>query len=104
MDDCAEIYSVRLFGRAYRDLDKIYDYIANNLMEPGIAISIVDKIEFAILSLETMPHRCPVRRIGAYANQGYRQLFAGNYTALFRIDEENKIVKVVTIRYSSSQF
>ena len=102
--DNIDIYRVTLFDRAYRDLDGIYDYIANTLIEPGIALNIVDEIETAILSLDTMPHRCSERKIGVYANQGYRQLFVGNYTVLFRIDEERKLVMIVTIRYSSSQF
>jgi len=89
---------------AYRDLDGIYEYIANTLMEPRVALGIVDDIEAAILSLDILPQRCPERKIGAYAGQGYRQLFVGNYTVLFRIDEERKLVMVVTIRYSSSQF
>jgi plasmid stabilization system protein ParE len=93
-----------MFDRAYRDLDGIYDYIANTLMEPGVALSIVNNIEFAILSLDTMPHRCPERKTGVYSYQGYRQLFIGNYTAIFRIDEDSKLVMVVTIRYSSSHF
>ena len=104
MDDSADVFSVKLLARAYRDLDEIYTYISKNILEPGIAASIVDNIEAAILSLDTMPHRCPERRVGAYANKGYRQLFVGNYTVLFRIDDKNKVVKVVTIRYSSSQF
>ena len=104
MDNHLDKYRVTMFDRAYRDLDGIYDYIANTLIEPSIALNIVDEIETAILSLDTMPHRCPERKIGAYANQKYRQLFVGNYTAIFRIDEENKLVIIVTIRYSSSQF
>ena len=104
MDNHVDEYNVKMLDRAYRDLDGIYDYIANTLIEPVIALNIIDDIENAILSLDSMPHRCPERKIGAYANQGYRQLFIGNYTALFRIDELNKYVVIVTIRYSSSQF
>ena len=102
--DNIDVYKVTLFDRAYRDLDDIYEYISNTLMEPGIALHIIDNIETALLSLDIMPHRCPERKIGTYANQGYRQLFIGNYTALFRIDEERKLVIVITVRYSSSQF
>ena len=75
MDDQVDVYTVTMLDRAYRDLDGIYDYIANTLIEPDIAMNIVDEIEEAILSLDTMPHRCPERRHGAYANKGYRQLF-----------------------------
>ena len=104
MDDQIAVYRVTMLDRAYRDLDGIYSYIANTLLEPGVAISIIDDIETAVLSLDIMPHRCPERKTGAYASQGYRQLFVGNYTALFRIDEVSKLVIIVTIRYSSSQF
>ena len=62
------------------------------------------RIEDAILSLETMPYRCPERKRGAYANRGYRQLFVENYTVVFRIDEAKKTVIVVTVRYSPSEF
>lgn len=97
-------YSVKLMSRALRDLDDIYDYIAHTLIEPETALDLVGQIESAILSLEMMPHRCPERKRGAYANRGYRQLFVRNYTAVFRVDEAKKTVMVVTIRYSPSEF
>ena len=97
-------YIVKLMSRALRDLDGIYDYIANTLLEPGTALNLVDRIESAILSLETMPYRCPERKRGAYANRGYRQLFVENYTAIFRIDETKKTGIEVTVRYSLSEF
>ena len=104
MDDYIDKYKVKMFDQAYCDLDGIYDHIANTLMEPGIALNIVENIENAILNLDIMPHRCPERKIGAYAYQGYRQLFVGNYTAVFRIDEASKSVLIITIKYSSGQF
>lgn len=97
-------YSVKLTSRALRDLDGIYRYIAQTLLEKETALKLVDRIEEAIYSLETMPMRCPERRTGAYANQGYRQLFVKNYTVIFRVDEPEKTVIVVTVRYSPSQF
>ncbi|MFR3035036.1 type II toxin-antitoxin system RelE/ParE family toxin [Blautia hydrogenotrophica] len=51
-----------------------------------------------------MPCRCPERKRGGYANRGYRHLFVENYTAVFRIDEAKKMVIVVTVRYSPSEF
>ena len=51
-----------------------------------------------------MPYRCPERKQGAYANRGYRQLFVENYTVIFRINEAQKMVIVVTVRYSPSKF
>ena len=100
----ADVYKVKLMSRALRDLDGIYKYIAETLLEPGTALKLVEEIEREILSLEHFPNRCPTRKTGAYANKGYRQLFVKNYTAIFRVDEAEKMVIVVTVRYSPSQF
>ena len=100
----AEQYKVKLMSRALRDLDGIYQYIAETLLEPGTALNLVEEIEREILSLEQFPNRCPTRKIGAYANKGYRQLFVKNYTVIFRVDDAEKTVIVVTVRYSASQF
>ncbi len=97
-------YKVSLTSRALRDLDDIYVYIAQTLLVPETALGLVDKIEKEILSLEEMPYRFPERKTGAYANKGYRQLFVGNYTVIYRIDEKRRQVIVITIRYSPSQF
>ncbi len=91
-------YNVSLTSRALRDLDDIYVYIAQTLLVPETALGMVDKIEKEILSLEEMPYRFPERKTGAYANKGYRQLFVGNYTVIYRIDEKRRQVIVITIR------
>ena len=97
-------YTLSLTSRALRDLDDIYVYIAQTLQVPETALELVDKIEKEILSLEEMPYRFPERKTGAYANKGYRQLFVGNYTVVYRVDEKPRQVIIVTIRYSPSQF
>lgn len=97
-------YNVSLTSRALRDLDDIYIYIAQTLLVPETALALVDKIEKEILSLEEMPYRFPERKTGAYVNKGYRQLFVGNYTIIYRVDEKHRRVIIVTIRYSPSQF
>lgn len=97
-------YSVKLLDRALEDLDNIYTYIAKSLLAPETALKLVNEIERQILSLKEMPQRCSVRRVGVYANKGYRQLFVKNFTVIFRIDEQEKQVLIVTIRYSGSNF
>lgn len=97
-------YCVKLSPRALLDLDRIYDYIAKNLLEPGIAAKLIDEIEKSILGLDILPYRFSERKIGVYANRGYRQMFVKNYTVIYRVDENEKIVVVITVRYSPSQF
>ncbi len=83
-------YSVKLMGRALRDLDGIYNYIAHTLLEPGTALNLVGRIEDAILSLETMPYRCPERKRGAYASRGYRQLLWRTTPLFFELIKQRK--------------
>lgn len=97
-------YTVKIYPRAFRDLDSIYSYIANNLMAQGTAENMLTDLENAIFSLEQFPERGSVRRVGIYANRGYRQLFVKNYTIIYRVHEEAREVHVVTVRYSPGQF
>ena len=97
-------YQVKITPQAFRDIDMIYDYIARHLLEPGTANNLVDEIEAGIFSLEEMPNRGAPRRIGNYANKGYRRLFIKNYTIVYRVDETEKQVIIVTVKYSGSDF
>ena len=38
-------YTVKLYARAYQDLEEIYSYIANSLLEPDTALNMVDALE-----------------------------------------------------------
>ena len=95
MDKC----KVKVNPRAIRELDNIYEYIANEKLAPGNARGQVDRIKQAILSLDAFPQSHQERNEGRYARKGYRQLLIDNYMAIFRIDEPHKTVYVVTIQY-----
>ena len=89
---------------ARRNLENIFRYVAKSLQEPGTAASLIDELEAGLLSLNSMPQRCPERQIGIYAGKGYRQLFIKNYTIIFRVEEMTRQVIILTIRYSRSNF
>ncbi len=97
-------YVVKLYARAYRDLHGIYTYIAENLLEPGTALNMLDELEKAIFSLEQLPQRGAIRRVGTYANGDYRQLFVQNYVILYRVLKTKKEVHIVTVRYTPGNF
>lgn len=97
-------FTVKLLPKAYRDLDQIYRYISENLMENKSALNIIKTIEDSILNLDEFPYRGAVRKVGTYANKGYRQLFIKNFTIVYRIDETNKYVIIITIKYAHSKF
>ena len=93
-------YSVQLMNRALQDLDEIYAYIVSELSAPTAAENLIE----AILSLEDTPKRGSVRRTGVFTDREYRQLFVKNYTIVYRVEEENKRVLIVTVRYTPSCF
>lgn len=97
-------YVVKLYARAYRDLEDIYTYIAENLLEPGTALNIADELESTIFSLEQLPERGAIRRVGVYANGDYRQLFVKNYVIIYRVLKRKKEVHIITVRYTPCSF
>ncbi len=99
-----EQYEVKIPPRVAEEIDEIYCHIADDFKDIGAAEKHAMLFEEAILSLATMPYRGAERKVGAFANKGYRQLFVKNYTIVYRVDEERKTVIIVTVRYSPSSF
>lgn len=97
-------YIVKLLPKAYRDIDQIYRYIKEEFKEPTTAENTIKSIEKTILGLEYHPRRGTERKVGVYANRGYRQLFMKNFTIVYRIDEKMKFVIIVTVKYSRGNF
>ena len=92
-------YKIKVNPKAIRELNKIYEYIANEKSAPDNAQGQVDRIKKSILGLETFPQSHQERDEGRYAGKGYRQLLIDNYIAIFRIDETLKTIYVITIQY-----
>lgn len=92
-------YKVRINPKAIRELDSIYKYIANEKLAYENAKVQVDRIKKAVLNLDTFPQSHQERNEGRYAGKGYRQLLIDNYIVIFKINEQEKIVYVITIQY-----
>jgi len=92
-------YEVKLYPRAYQDIDAIYRYIAWEKLSPENAKGQIDRIWDELKSLETFPYAHQDRQEGRYAGRGYKQLPIDNYVAIFKINEQKKTVYVVTVQY-----
>ncbi len=97
-------YNVMLKKKAVSDIDSIYEYISLELQNPDAAIKLVDELENAIFTLESLPYRGTERRIGMFANRGYRQLFINNFTIIYRVDTKIRQVIIVHVIYSKRDF
>ena len=92
-------YNVKVTPRAIRDLDDIFNYIALEKLAPENAFGQTERIREALKKLEIMPQSHQDRQTGRYAGRGYKQLLVDNYVVIFKIDEKQRMVTVLTIQY-----
>lgn len=92
-------YQVRLYPRAFRDIENIYKYIMSEKLSIDNAKRQTDRIIGALESLETFPESHQKRLEGRFVGKGYRQLLIDNYLAIFKIDDKKKIVYIITVQY-----
>lgn len=92
-------YDIKITGPAEKDLKKIGEYIANELLEYNRAMKVIDKIARAIFSLEEMPLRNAIVADDKLASQGIRKFIIDNYIVFYIVDQDNKRVTIIRILY-----
>ena len=92
-------YKIKLNARAYRDLSEIFDYISKDLQSLENAHRQTNRLWETLKKLNTFPQSHQERTVGTYAGKGYRQLLIDNYIAIFKIDDIEKIVTVITVQF-----
>lgn len=92
-------YHIKLYPRAYRDMEETYRYIAIEKQVPENAKAQTDRIWKAIKNLEIFPDSHQDRLEGKYAGKGYKQLLIDNYIAIYKINETEKTVYIITVQY-----
>ena len=93
------IYEIVYSNEAKLDLRDIFEYIANELLEPEIASNQVKRIIKAIYSLEQMPLRYKLYEEEPWHSQGLRVLPVDNYLVFYMSNKENSIGNIVRIMY-----
>ena len=89
---------VILMPRAESDRDRIYGYTVKHWGKMR-AQQWYDKLDAALLTLETLPERCPVAPESEDATQPIRQIIRPPFRILFRI--KKKQVQVIHIRHAA---
>ena len=93
------IFSVVYSSEARQDLRDIYEYIAQELLEPDTAAGQTNRIMKAARSLEQMPMRHRLYEEEPWHSQGLRFLPVDNYLIFYLPDETNNIVNIIRIMY-----
>lgn len=95
-----EEYEVKITNEALADMEKIYEYIAFELMSPENAINQYNRIADAILSLYSFPNRNALFEIEPEHSLGMRRMIVDNYLICYMVDPG--IVTVTDVLYSAS--
>ena len=85
--------------QAQRDLDDIYGYIADVLLEPAVAKSLIGAIVKNIRTLNEMPMRCRLYDGEPWHSKGLRFLPVKNYIVFYLPNETDNTVTVVRIMF-----
>jgi toxin ParE1/3/4 len=93
------IYEIIYTEDALQDLEGIYQYISQTLLEPSIAEKQADRIMDAVDSLESMPLRFRLYEHEPWHSKGLRVLPVDNYLVFYLPDEVENIVAIIRIMY-----
>lgn len=80
-------------------MEEIYRYIAIEKQVPENAKAQTDRIWRAIKKPEIFPGSHQDRLEGKYAGKGYKQLLVDNYMTIYKINETEKTVYIITVQY-----
>ena len=76
-------YDVKISHAALSDMEQIYSYIADRLLEPDTAMGQYNRIAEAIQSLNILPERCALVESEPERTQGLRQMLVDNYSVFY---------------------
>ncbi|APW18821.1 type II toxin-antitoxin system RelE/ParE family toxin [Gardnerella swidsinskii] len=93
-------YNIIYSPQAFLDLTELYEYIRFTSQVPKTAEKQVNRIKYAIRSLETMPMRYPPVAWEPWHSVGIRRVSVDNYTVFYQVDENQMTVTVIRIFYS----
>ena len=95
-----EKYEVKITDEALSDMNKIYEYIAYELLSPGNAMEQYNRIAETILTLDSYPERCPLFDMEPEHSRGIRKMVVDNYIICYIVD--SGVVTVSNILYGAS--
>lgn len=97
-------YKVIITPTAFRELDRIYTYISEELYAKNAAKDLMGKIESEIKNLSSNPKIYPKIEKIDELNRIYRRIVVKKYIVLYTLDEENNIVFVSHIYYGKRDY
>ena len=83
-------YDVKISHAALSDMEQIYSYIADRLLEPDTAMGQYNRMAEAIQSLDILPERCALVESEPERTQGLRQMLVDNSVSYTHLDVDKR--------------
>lgn len=97
-------YKVIITPTAYREMNRIYEYITEDLYAENAAKDLMEIVENKIQRLKYSPKiHTEINKIDEL-ERNYRKIIIKNYIILYTINEENKTVFIAHMYYSGINY
>jgi len=97
-------YSIKFVPLANKDLNQIYYYISEELLEDQMAIKVIRKIESSIMRLKNFPLSCRLVEDDYLRDKGYRKLVVDSYIVFYLVNESQKQVIIMRILNDAQKY
>ena len=104
MDISNESYKIFFTDNAIQDMNNIFEYISEKLYLPNSARNLMKEINNKIETLKYMPKIYNVIKKNDLLENEYRKIVIKNYVIIYTINECTKVVYVVNLYYSKSNY
>lgn len=95
-----ETYTVLLTPQAEQQLRAVVRYVSHELLEPDTAHALLNALENAMSSLNTLPNRVPLVEEEPWRSEGVRKLLCKNFLIYFWVDRDLFRVHILAVVYA----
>lgn len=99
-----EKYKVIITPTAYKEINKIYNYITEDLYAQNVAKKLMKEVEEEVQRLKYAPKMHAEIEKFDELKRNYRKIVIKNYIILYTIDEENNVVFVSHMYYGGRNY
>ena len=97
-------YNIIVAPRALRDLDEVAEYVGETLLAPDAARGLVSRIIEAIGGLAEFPLKGAKVEFEFVPDFEVRRLVVDEFLVFYRVDEAQRTVYVLRIRYGRTDY
>ena len=97
-------YNIIIEKYAQKDLESIYNYICNKLVNKEAAIKLLNKINEKFDSIALFPKSAPLIINNYVKNKKIRKLLIDNYIAFYEVDDIKNEIRIIRILYGMQNY